>query len=170
MTCITRRLLGSLVVGGAAASVSRANETPSPRDKTILTVSGKIAKPNAGDHAAFSRAALEALGNDGFETNTPWYDKPVRFDGVKMARLMQAVGAAGTTVTAIALNDYTTEIPISDFAAYGVILALKRNGEYMPVRDKGPLFIVYPYDSASELRAQQYYSRSAWQVAKLVVK
>jgi hypothetical protein len=39
----------------------------------------------------------------------------------------------------------------------------------MPVRDKGPLFIVYPYDSDTRLQSQTYYSRSAWQVCKLLV-
>ena len=73
-------------------------------------------------------------------------------------------------VAVVALNDYTSEIPIADFQEFGVLMALKRDGAYMPVRDKGPLFIVYPYDSRSELRQQKYYSRSAWQVAKLIVK
>ena len=58
---------------------------------------------------------------------------------------------------------------MSDFALHGVILALKRDGVYMPVRDKGPLFIVYPYDSDSDLQHRRYYSRSAWQVARLIV-
>jgi len=87
-----------------------------------------------------------------------------------MQRLMQAVGASGESVTAVALNDYTTELPIADFERYGVLLAMKRDGNDMSVRDKGPLFIVYPYDSKPELKAQQFYARSAWQVAKLVVK
>jgi hypothetical protein len=73
-------------------------------------------------------------------------------------------------VLAIALNDYTSEVPIEDFARYHTILALKRDGEYMPVRDKGPLFIVYPYDSNPELKSQKFYSRSVWQVTRLVVK
>ena len=68
------------------------------------------------------------------------------------------------------MNDYTTEIQMEDFTKHHAILALKRNGEYMPVRDKGPLFVVYPYDSDPELKSQTYYSRSAWQVARLVVK
>jgi len=40
----------------------------------------------------------------------------------------------------------------------------------MQVRDKGPLFIIYPYDSMQELQSQTYYTRSAWQVAKLIVE
>ncbi len=58
---------------------------------------------------------------------------------------------------------------MEDFAKFNVILAIKRNGEYMPVRDKGPLFIVYPYDSKSELKSQTYYGRSAWQLKRLEV-
>jgi hypothetical protein len=38
------------------------------------------------------------------------------------------------------------------------------------VRDKGPLFIVYPYDSKPELKSQTYYGRSAWQLAKLIIE
>lgn len=175
--CVTRRFLGRIALGGAAAAVAvaapsaaRAAEAlPAPSGKPILTVSGKIANPNAGDAASFDRDMLERLGMEGFQTTTPWYNGPVRFEGIRMTRLLEAVGAAGTSITAIALNDYTTQIPISDFGRYGTLMALKRDGTYMPVRDKGPLFIVYPYDSAPELKAQQFYSRSAWQVAKLVV-
>ncbi len=58
-------------------------------------------------------------------------------------------------------------VPLDDFRQFPVILALKLNGEYMHIRDKGPLFIVYPYDSSPELQNQVYYSRSAWQVSKL---
>ena len=40
----------------------------------------------------------------------------------------------------------------------------------MPVDDKGPLFIVYPYDSDPVLQTEKFYSRSAWQVAQIIVK
>ncbi len=141
-----------------------------PTGKVILTVTGKIANTNKGDAAVFDRSMLEALGMDGFETATPWYNRPVRFDGVRMQRLMQVVGASGTSVTAVALNNYTTDIPSTDFERYGVLLAMRRDGVDMPVSDKGPLFIVYPYDSEPELKSQLFYGRSAWQVAELVVK
>jgi hypothetical protein len=59
---------------------------------------------------------------------------------------------------------------MEDVRKYNVILALKRDGEYMPVRDKGPLFIVYPFDSDPELKNRVYYGRSVWQVARLEIK
>ena len=40
----------------------------------------------------------------------------------------------------------------------------------MPVTDKGPLFIVYPFDSNPELKHQLFYSRSAWQLNRIVVR
>ena len=51
-----------------------------------------------------------------------------------------------------------------------MLLALKRNGEYMPVRDKGPLFIVYPFDSRPEPSISGSTRGSAWQLARLDVR
>ncbi len=87
-----------------------------------------------------------------------------------MRALMAFVGAEGTEVVASALNDYESAIPMSDFDRYDVVLAMKRDGELMPIRDKGPLFIVYPFDSDPELRTEQYYSRAVWQVKELNVR
>ena len=167
---LTRRNLAMLVLCATASRVGHAaDQLPLPSDKVILSVSGRIHTVNKSGSAEFDRAMLEALGMESFETTTPWYNGPVKFEGVRLQKLMQAVGATGKSVTAVALNDYTTDIPLADFEHYGVLLALKRDGNEMPVRDKGPLFIVYPYDSKPELKSQKFYSRSAWQVAKLEV-
>jgi hypothetical protein len=157
---------GALLFAAAAAAAQEAQ----PAAKPILTVSGKIEGGSAEHVVQFDRAALEAIGTVTFETNTPWYKGPVKFEGVPLRKLMEKVGANGEKVVAVALNDYSSEIPMEDVAKYNVILALKRDGEYMPVRDKGPLFVVYPYDADPELKSQKFYSRSVWQVSRLVVK
>lgn len=171
---LTGRRPVAAALAGAASLVfyrqGKATSLPQPSERPILTVSGKIANSNHSGVARFDRPMLEALGVTGFNTTTPWYPGSVRFDGVRMDRLLEVVGALGDQVLAYALNDYTTELPVSDFAAYGVLLALKRDGEYMPVRDKGPLFIVYPFDSMPELKHQKFYSRSAWQLSRLDVR
>lgn len=169
-TSLTRRSLLIAAAGAATATrQARAAALPAPTGKVILTISGKIAVTNAADTAQFDREMLEGLGLTGFSTTTPWYDGAVKFEGVSLDGLMRTVGAAGDMLSVKALNDYTTEIPIADFARYHTILALKRNGDYMPVKDKGPLFVVYPYDSEPELKHQRFYSRSAWQVARMTV-
>lgn len=171
---LTRRALGLGLLGTLAttlpAASPRAESLAKPTERPILTMSGKIRNFNAADTAVFDRPMLEALGMSSFETKTPWDDQKARFEGPLMTRLLEAVGAYGDRVQALALNDYATEIPISDFVRFGTLLALKRDDVYLNVREKGPMFVVYPYDSDIELRQQKYYGRSAWQVAQLIVK
>jgi hypothetical protein len=167
-----RKLVLPLVAAAAllASGLAFAASLSQPAEKPILAVSGKIANTNKDGVAQFDRAMLESIGMVSFTTSTPWYKEPVAFEGVPLAKLMQAVGAKGERLVAVALNDYSAELPMEDVAKYNVILALKRNGEYMPVRDKGPLFIVYPFDADPELKSQKFYSRSVWQVSRIEVK
>jgi hypothetical protein len=158
--------LGSLLV----ALPSLAADLPAPVGKPILTVSGKITNFNSDQAVVFDRSMLEQLGTETIRTKTPWHDGVTAFSGVRLDKLMAYVGAQGRSVTAVALNDYVTTIPLEDLSRFDVILALKRNGEYMSVRDKGPLFIIYPFDSDPSLQSQVYFGRSAWQVAKLLVE
>jgi hypothetical protein len=159
-------LVCSLGVGSAAS----AEPLQKPAGTTILTISGIIGATNSPGVAEFDREMLEALGMAQIQTKTPWYDGVSTFEGVPIARLMQLVQAQGTKVTAIALNDYVTEIPMKDFSEHGVILALKREGQYLSVRNHGPLFIIYPFDSNPDLQSQTYFGRSAWQLSRLIVK
>ncbi len=152
------------------ANVAGAGSLPEPAEKPILTVTGKISVTNKDGAAQFDRAMLEALGETSFSTTTPWYKEPVKLEGVALAKLLDAVGATGDRIVSVALNDYSAEMPVEDARKFGVILALKRDGEYMTVRDKGPIFIVYPFDSDPDLKAQKYYSRSVWQVSRIEVK
>lgn len=147
-----------------------AGEFARPAGKVLLTVSGNIENTNEAGKAVFDIASLEKLGMVSFQTTSPWYDGRTTFTGIPLQKLMDYVGAKGSVVKVTALNDYTTEIPLSDFKKYNVILALKINGEYMRIRDKGPLFVVYPYDSIPELNNQIYYSRSAWQVSRMNIE
>ena len=169
---LTRRtvLLSSMAATIPDRAMAAGVSLPKPQGKVIFTVSGKIGAFNAGDTAEFDRAMLESFGYSSFTTWTPWYNDPVTFSGLPMAKLMHVLRATGTSVLAIALNDYETRIPVSDFAQFNVLLAIKRNGQYMPVSDKGPLFIVYPFDSNPQLQQDKFYMRSVWQVSGLDVR
>jgi hypothetical protein len=177
MTSVKKVCMSFVAAAFACAVAGTAAQSQSAAEKPILTISGKInaqtgstGSASSDEGTVFDRNKLEALGMETIETKTPWYKEVVKFEGVSLDKLMQSVGASGDRVVAVALNDYSVEIPMEDFAKHHVILALKRDGEYMSVRDKGPLFVVYPYDSDPELRSQKFYSRSAWQVKQLIVK
>jgi hypothetical protein len=147
-----------------------AGELSKPTGKVLLTLSGNIENTNQDGKAVFDIASLEKLGMVSFQTSSPWYNGRTTFTGIPLQKLMDYVGAKGSIVKVTALNDYTTVIPLNDFKKYNVILAVKINGEYMRIRDKGPFFIVYPYDSLPELNNQIFYSRSAWQVNRMSIE
>lgn len=140
---------------------------PVSASEVILTVDGKIASPQPVD---MSIADLEALGHKTVVTKTPWHKGDTTFEGVLLADLIDHLGARGETLSVAALNNYYSEIPVDDLRRFGVILAYKQDGAYMPVSDKGPLFVVYPFDAHAELLNEVYYARSAWQVRSITVE
>jgi hypothetical protein len=137
--------------------------------KVILTISGKVALQNSPNGADFDLAMLEKLPQKTFTTQTPWDKYPVKFTGPLLRDVLAAAKATGSTLNAVAVNDYRTTIPASDTQNFDMVLAHKMNDQPISVRTKGPLFIVYPYDSKPELKDQAYIDRSAWQLRYLVV-
>ncbi|AOW12201.1 hypothetical protein LPB72_14635 [Hydrogenophaga crassostreae] len=141
-----------------------------PKERPILTISGKISAKNTSDTARFDMKMLEALPQHSLTTSTPWFDKPMKFTGPLLADVLAAVKARGTTVHAFAINDYNISIPITDTAKYPIIMARLINDKAISVREKGPLFVIYPFDSHAELRTSTYYERSIWQLKAMEIK
>jgi len=151
------------------AKAASAQDVALPEGDVVLTVSGEITVTNAGDTLVFDRASLVALGTEAFETTTIWTDGLHTFEGVSLKTLTEMLGVEDGTLLATAINDYTVEIPVSDAIENGPIIAYLMNGEGMSVREKGPLWIVYPYDSTADYRTEIVYSRSIWQLDRIEV-
>ncbi len=166
--------LGHILCGAAmavlAAGALAADPLPVPQGPVILTVSGGIAQANGPEGAAFDLAMLEGMETVEFETTTIWTEGPQSFRGVPLVRLIEALGAEGEVIAASALNDYTVEIPLADAVEGGPILAFAQNGRHLSVRDKGPLWVVYPYDTASKYQSEVIYARSIWQVRRMEIR
>lgn len=166
----TRHFLQTCLLAGLSLAALPALALDAPKERPILTVSGKIGEKNAGDVARFDMKMLEALPQHSFTTRTPWYDKPVKFTGPLLSDLLAAVRASGTTLSAVAINDYKISIPVTDAMQQPVIVARLLDDKPMPVREKGPLFVVYNFDSKAELRSSVFYERSIWQLKALEVQ
>lgn len=130
----------------------------------------RLTVESAAGSVTYTRDDLEKMGMVSIKTSTPWNQGVVDFEGVPLATLLKEAGANGTIATVTALNDYSVDIPTSDFTEFGTILAVKRNGEYMPVDDQGPFFVIYPFDSNPVLQGQPYHGRAVWQVKEITVK
>lgn len=152
------------------AGWAAAAEIAAPQGPVVLTVTGKIAHRNAADGAAFDAAMLESLPKRTTTASTPWYPQKTRFEGPLGAALLDRVGANGTVLKVTALNDYAVEIPLADFRKWPVILATKIDGKPISVREKGPIFVIYPFDEDASLYNELYFGRSAWQVKTIEVR
>jgi len=141
-----------------------------PTGKVVLTIAGKISETNSPQGAQFDMAMLEKLPQHSFTTLTPWDKKPIQFTGPLLREVLATVKAKGSVITAMALNDYQTSIPVEDAMKYNMVIAHKMNGQAIAVKTKGPLFIVYPFDAKPELRSATYYERSPWQLKSLTLK
>ncbi|HSG35732.1 MAG TPA: oxidoreductase, partial [Sphingomonadaceae bacterium] len=67
----------------------------------------------------------------------------------------------------VAANDYKVEIPLEDFVRYDVIFATSMNGDRLSLRDKGPIWIIYPMSDHRELRDPAYNQRLIWQLVRI---
>jgi hypothetical protein len=164
---ITRRHLIAAMPALACAGLRPAQATPG---RALLTVGGSIRRPNGETLTAFDLARLEGLPQHHIQTATPWHAGTPKFSGPLMREILKAAGAQGTTLRMTALNDYRVELPVDDAERFDVIVAHRIDGRAMSVRDKGPLFVMYPFDKHPELRNTVYFSRCIWQLHRIEVR
>lgn len=131
---------------------------------TILTIEGAVRRPGGEREVHFDVAALALLPQRRIRTTTPWHVGEPVFAGPLLRDVLAAAGADGSSLRLRALNDYRVDIPVDDARRYDVIVAHQVNGQAITVRDKGPLFVMYPFDRHPELRNSVYFSRCIWQL------
>ena len=166
-----QRLYLLLVLTWAAlVPMAVADDLPRPTGPVILTISGTIAHSNQQGQADFDRAMLESLPRHQFETRTPWTEGSHLYTGVLLSELLQYVGAQGNTLVARALNDYHSVIDLDPISNYPILLALESDGQPMRVRDKGPIWMLYPISDYPELNTTYYHAGMVWQLRHIEVK
>lgn len=136
----------------------------------VLEVRGAIARANSDGAAYFDMEMLKALPAARLETTTAVTNGVRQFDGFLMRDLLDFIGADGSTVTAIALNDYAIDIAVDEFSRFDILVAYEMDGEPLLSSDKGPLWIVYPRDQHAELQDIRYDYRWVWQLRWLDIR
>lgn len=112
---------------------------------------------------------LSSLPQTVFETTTIWTTGMQEFTGVPLAVLLDTIGAKDGIARAVAANDYAVDIPIASITSTEPIVAWKIDGKPISRRTKGPLWIVFPYDSDAKFRTETVYSQSIWQLQSINV-
>ena len=147
-----------------------AGETiPQPTGPVILTVTGLDTAEFPGGTFAFDLESLALLGVMQFATTSIWTDGSHVYTGLLLKNLTRALKIEGAVLRLHALNDYAVEFPEQAATDEAPILAYQMDGQPMSVRDKGPIWVIYPYDAGPEYRTDTTFSRSIWQLDRIDV-
>jgi hypothetical protein len=170
--CSTRRpwLFAAAAFMFAALAFGPAHALDTPKGPVVLSVSGALTHANDNGAASFDMTLLAALPQHSFSTKTPWYPQPHKFTGVLVRDLLEAVGSRAGTARAVALNDYRADMPTEELVKNGAMIAYLFDDQPMPVREKGPLVIIFPFSDRPELRTAVHYSRAVWQLKGLELR
>lgn len=148
---------------------AQANGLPEPTGEILLIVSGNIENTNHPDGAAFDMEMLEAMEVTSFETNTPWTKGLTRFTGVRLTALLSAVSATTSNIKMTAEDGYIYELERKIEDKYPVIIAYKKDDDYMSIRQLGPLWLMFPFDDFPELDTEENRAASVWQLKQMEI-
>ena len=148
------------------------NAVPAPTGDVVLTIDGKISQTNSGDTLQFDMPTLESIGVVQYEVDDPFAKKKITYSGVLLSQILKVAGAdaSATTLTLKALDDYSTDMKISDANTWPVLVATQADGAYMPIDKNGPLISVWPFDDFPEIDHVTYDALWVWSLSSITVK
>ena len=160
--------LGAAALPTASIAVS-ALALDAPTGPVVLTVFSRLRDGRPGNPVQFDMAMLERLPQTAYSTRTPWYGQACKFSGPLLRDVLSCAGLRGSQLRLEALNAYRVDIPFDDVLQHDVLLARLLDDKPMAVRDKGPLFVIYPFEQHAALRNAVYHSRCVWQLRSIEV-
>ncbi len=113
--------------------------------------------------------ALLDLPQHEFRTSTIWTKGEILFSGPRLSDVLELAKIGTGKVMLSAVNNYSVEMPRSFVGEDTPILAIRMNGEPFSLREKGPIWVVFPYDVSEEFKSAQHYALSIWQLTEIQV-
>lgn len=141
--------------------------------ETVLTITGnslvgerKTVELSMQDLTSLPQAKLLSM-NDFVEKETV-FEGPLLRDALAGFSFDR-----DTVVRATAANDYFVDIPANEILDYRVILAVLMDGKGMSLRDKGPIWVIYPMEEFTDDTTPStsvVNNRLIWQLISLDVR
>lgn len=154
------------------ASLKPGDTVPAPAGDPVLTVDGNISQKNSDTGLQFDLPTLESLGLVEYKVDDPFAKKNIAYTGVLISKILEVAGAAedSETLMLTALDDYSVDMKTADVKQYPFMVAIKADGEYMPIDMNGPLISVIPFNDFPELDHLTYDAVWVWSLYKITVK
>jgi hypothetical protein len=86
-----------------------------------------------------------------------------------LSKLLEKLGVESADLEMTAINNYKVRIPAEAIETDAPIIANRIDGEKFGVREKGPLWLVFPYDESERYRSETIFAYSIWQLTSIHV-
>lgn len=122
-------------------------------------------KKLSGEEIAITRDQVAQLPI--YTVNSSEPGREGAFRGPLLRDVLALVGVNAQTIEISAYDSYYVQIERAYWADYDSILATEREGVTMKIRDKGSLWLIFPWDKHTELRNERFYNLSIWQIKEI---
>lgn len=138
---------------------------PVAAQEPVLTVNN-IAD---GRSMAFTMADLLALPQTEFRTATIWTDGIDTYSGPSLADVLAAADMPSGDLRIYAINDYNVDFPSEKITDDAPVMTITLNGEPFSVREKGPIWLLFPFDDDDSYKTEDNFAVSVWQLNQIDV-
>lgn len=115
-------------------------------------------------------AALAALPQTEFKTQTPWTTGSHSYRGPTLASVLAAQGVEhASLIEASGLNGYQQQLELSLFGQVPLALVRYQDDKPLTRRNKGPLWLLMPFSAHPELDVPAIHSGMVWQLTRIEV-
>lgn len=138
------------------------------QEGTLLTLTSE-----GKEAISLDLAALDQLPQNSFSTTTQWTEGEIAFSGPALRDVLQLAGAtpqADGAINLIAANHYEVELDRRLLEDDAPIVATRLNGKTFGTREKGPLWVVFPYDLDTAYQTEGIYAASIWQLIEIRIE
>jgi hypothetical protein len=113
-------------------------------------------------------ADLEKLPLTEYTTYDPYEKRRVHYKGVLLRELVGRYADPGVqAVRLLAVDDYRITLTRPEWTRWDILLATQMDGRHLSRREKGPVKIVFPYDTAKDIDHKVYDPKWIWQITQI---
>ena len=133
----------------------------------------EIVVEGKGPVALLSQSDLDSLTQQSIETVSPYFNGQIRFSGPELEAVLQHAAVSNVSdsrpITLRALNHYSVKTTTGALIETGAIVATRKSGSRLSLRDRGPFWIILPLSDRPELDNENYHRLLVWQLSHIEI-
>ncbi len=144
---------------------------PRPNGRVALTISRIISWPNLGDTLALDTELLRGFDSQEVEASVPARHGPEThaFRGVAITEVLLAAGRRGDELGLTSNTGYRVQTSTRELHHASAIVATEMDGMPLPCTRYGPLWLVFPDQTAGASPVWRRQQLSVWGLTEIVV-